>query len=633
MGLWSYKSLSLLIHRLIDHLLTYRPIDPLKHLASCVLCLASLLPSLAGADASLTHNVGSVEMIVSDWGALTRVENDGIYPNFAYFGKNYLDPFSEIWAGVIREVSNPSPTVASAYDGLDGDVILGEWQATTPSGRVEFIPNHPNASQCIHAQYAPDRQYGRGLTPPLPFNITVDQYTYAWDSTVYPDDDDYIIMELVLTNLGGSELRDFFLAVQTNWDVDYMEERDDLVDWDAGRRAGIAYDSDGTDLMYLALTLINGKFASHNIADASTWKYLDSHRADLMSNGETDDLKTIGSVSGNYFNVISTGPYTVPAGESVSAIYAFVAGQGLDELRKNIDAARKRVMTPGDLAAESSKEAIRLIWSQGISPDIANYKVYRSNTSGSGYSEMATVSAGNPTFTDIHTETGITYYYVITAIGPDGDESGYSNEVFASPGVAPPPPRNLTIRSDASANPVLHWEPPTSEEITGYMVFRNFTGSGPWTAIATVDTSVQSFVDQNVYDANVYYYTVAAINTYSWTSEYSNVVSMSIDLPKPSEPSANLNAVTVAPNPCNLSSARELRFAHLTAKAKIYVYTPTGELVKILYHTDGNGEKEWDLCNDEGATLASGIYIYYVESYKTEETGKFTASGKFALIK
>ena len=42
MGLWVYKSLSLLIHRLID-LLTYRPIDPPKHLASWVLCLASVL--------------------------------------------------------------------------------------------------------------------------------------------------------------------------------------------------------------------------------------------------------------------------------------------------------------------------------------------------------------------------------------------------------------------------------------------------------------------------------------------------------------------------------------------------------------------------------------------------------------
>lgn len=587
-----------------------------------VLCLASfLLPSLACGDASLTHNVGNAEVLVSDWGALTKVEEGKVYPNFGYSGKDYLDPFSEIWAGDL------AGHVASAYDGSGEDVVMGEWQPTAPSGHVEYIPSHPNASQCIHAQYAPDRYND------FPFSITVDQYTYAWDSTVYPDDDDYIIMELVLANPNNFALENFFMAVQTNWDVDYSEERDDLVDWDAGMRAGITYDSDATDPMYVALTLISGKLASHNIVDVSTWKYLDFDRAYLMGNGEMDDLRTIGTVSGNYFNVISTGPYTIPAGESVSAIYALVGGRGLHELRENIDAARRRVMTPVNLVAAPSREAIRLTWSRGISPDAVSYKVHRSDTSGSGYSEIALLSAENVAYTDTDTEIGITCYYVITAIGPDGEESGYSNEVYSSPGVPPLPPRNLTVKSDGPANPVLYWDAPADEEITGYRVFRNFTGSEPWTAIATLNTSVQSFVDRNIYDKNKYYYTIASINTYGWTSEYSNVVSATIDLPKPAGPASDLNAVVVAPNPCKLSSEGKLRFLHLTAGAKIHVYTSTGELVKILHNADGSGEKEWDLRNDQGAMLTSGIYIYYVESYKPEETGKFTASGKFALVR
>jgi hypothetical protein len=580
---------------------------------------------VAGADASLTHNVGNVEMLVSDWGAFTKLEEGRVFPNFGYFGKNYLDPFSGIWVGGL------TGRVASAYDGSGEDVVLGEWQPTAPSGHVEYILDRPDASQYIHAQYAPDRYND------FPFSITVDQYTYAWDSTVYPDDDDYIIMQLVLTNLNNSALEDFFLAVQTNWDVDYSDERDDLVDWDAERRSGITYDSDGTDPIYVALTLISGKLASHNIVDVSTWKYLDSDRADLMSNGEMDDLTTIGTVSGNYLDVISTGPYTIPAGESVSVIYALVGGQSLQELRENIDAARRKVMTPVNLVASPSKEAIHLTWSQGISPEAVSYRVYRSDTSGSGYSEIALVSGprvreGNAAYADTDTEIGITYYYVVTAIGPDGEESGYSNEVQSSPGVPPPPPRNLTVKSDGSAKPVLHWDASTDEEVTGYMVFRNFTGSEPWTAIATLDTSIQSFVDRNVYDRNTYYYTIATVNTYGWASEFSNVVSATIDLPKPVGLASDLNAVVVAPNPLKLSSEGKLKFLHLTAEAKIYVYTSAGELVKILYHTDGSGEEEWDLRNDEGAMLTSGIYIYYVESYKPEETGKFTTSGKFALI-
>lgn len=591
-----------------------------------LLCLASL-PSPAHADANLTHNVGNVEMHVSDWGAFVKFDDLYVYPNFGYLGRYYIHPFSNsgVWAG------NSAGWVASAIDGFEGDFYYGEWQPTTPSGHVEYIPDHPNASQCIHAQYAPDRYND------FPFNITVDQYTYAWDSAAYPDDADYILMKLVLTNLDSFGLEDFYLAVQTDWDMDIMEETDDLVDWDAERYASIAYDSDGTDTMYVALTLMDGKLASHNIVDWDRWEYLDSDRADLMSNGEMDDLDTISSAPGNYLNIVSTGPYNVPAGGTVSVIYAFAIGEGLDELQDNLDAARKRIMIPGKLTAEPGEAIMRLAWAESISSDVAGYRVYRSNTSGSSYSEIAQVSAENTAYNDTQVQMGIMYYYVVTAIGLDGRESQYSNEVYAVPGVSPKSPQNLTVDGDtafhASTEIILHWEPSENDNIIGYKIFRSSTGSGPWTAIAEVDGNAQSFIDRNVYDGDTYYYTIAAVNTYNWTSEYSNVISVTIDLPGPLDPAVNLEAVTVAPNPCGLLSAGKLRFIHLPATAKIHIYTSSGSLVKTLYHTDESGEEEWDLRNEQGAVLASGIYVYYIESYKAEETGKLTTSGKFALIK
>ena len=597
---------------------------PLSSLLSCFLSLVfffALLPFPARADDSLMHNVGSVEMLVSDWGALSEIEEGSVYANFGYSGNAYMDPFSGIWAGI------PLGHVASAYDGIEGNIVLGEWQATEPSGQPDYVPGRPYDSQGIHAQYA------AGRYPGFPLSIIVDQYTYAWDSTVYPDDDDYVVMKLVLTNGGGIQLEDFFLAVQTNWDVDISEGMDDLVAWDAERRAGIVYDSDGTDPVHTALSLLSGKLASHNIVDLSTWSYEDLDRAAIMSNGEIDDPREMGMVPSNYFNVISAGPYTIPPGESVSVVYAFAAGEGLQQLLGNLDSARRRVIAPEKLAAEPSNEAVHLTWSQGISPDAAAYNVYRSTTSGSGYAQLASVPPGSMAYTDTQMAVGNIYYYVITAVGRDDDETAYSNEVSASPGIPPPPPRNLTARSDAFADPVVHWDPPIDDETTGYVVFRNSTGSEPWTAIATLKSSVRSFVDQNVYDENTYYYTVATTNIYNWTSEYSNVVSVTIDLPKPLGAAVDLSAVVVAPNPCRLSSGEKLRFIHLTARADINVYTSVGELVKVLHHTDGGGEEEWNLRNDRGMMLASGIYVYYVESYKTEETGKFTASGKFALTR
>ena len=153
------------------------------YLVSCVLCLVFFI-SFAHADSSLLHNAGNVEMIVSDWGALTEVQGETIYPNFVYIVGDeyrfYLDPFSDVWAG------DSTGWVASGFDGFEGELYFGEWQPT-PDGSAEYIPDHPNASQCIHAQYEPSRYSDFEV---FPYSITVDQYTYAWDPAVYPDDGD-----------------------------------------------------------------------------------------------------------------------------------------------------------------------------------------------------------------------------------------------------------------------------------------------------------------------------------------------------------------------------------------------------------------------------------------------------------
>jgi hypothetical protein len=106
-----------------------------------------------------------------------------------------------------------------------------------------------------------------------------------------------------------------------------------------------------------------------------------------------------------------------------------------------------------------------------------------------------------------------------------------------------------------------------------------------------------------------------------------------IDLSDSLPPDDDLNSIKVAPSPYRLSSGANLRFINLTGRAEIQIYTVSGVPVRTLYHTDGTGSLEWDVRNDEGSVLASGVYIYYVESYKQDEAGKFSAIGKFAVIK
>lgn len=59
----------------------------------------------------------------------------------------------------------------------------------------------------------------------------------------------------------------------------------------------------------------------------------------------------------------------------------------------------------------------------------SGYKLYRSEVSGSSYTQIATLDASTLTYTDNDVEVDHTYYYVLTTNNTFGEESGHSNEV------------------------------------------------------------------------------------------------------------------------------------------------------------------------------------------------------------
>ena len=86
----------------------------------------------------------------------------------------------------------------------------------------------------------------------------------------------------------------------------------------------------------------------------------------------------------------------------------------------------------------------------------------------------------------------------------------------------------------------------------------------------------------------------------------------------------DLSQVKVFPNPYVMSRANEgISFINLTPKATIKILTLSGRLVNTIEETDGNGGVTWDLKNERGLLISSGIYLYYVESDGQSKMGKF----------
>jgi hypothetical protein len=80
---------------------------------------------------------------------------------------------------------------------------------------------------------------------------------------------------------------------------------------------------------------------------------------------------------------------------------------------------------------------------------------------------------------------------------------------------------------------------------------------------------------------------------------------------------------------------RTIWFIHLPAQAVIRIFSLTGDVIAVLHHDDAArtgpgmpaGQEEWDMLSGSGRVIASGLYVFSVES----EYG--TQLGKFAVIR
>jgi hypothetical protein len=104
-----------------------------------------------------------------------------------------------------------------------------------------------------------------------------------------------------------------------------------------------------------------------------------------------------------------------------------------------------------------------------------------------------------------------------------------------------------------------------------------------------------------------------------------NLNTKALNLVGPAEPTAgptaNLEQVLAVPNPFRASEAwdqaaqNEIHFINLPKVATIKIFTVSGDLVRTLSHNDSIRDFErWDLKSGAGQPVASGIYLYRVES-------------------
>ncbi|MFN3694502.1 MAG: T9SS type A sorting domain-containing protein, partial [Ignavibacterium sp.] len=96
----------------------------------------------------------------------------------------------------------------------------------------------------------------------------------------------------------------------------------------------------------------------------------------------------------------------------------------------------------------------------------------------------------------------------------------------------------------------------------------------------------------------------------------------------------DLSDVYVYPNPVKIGEGTtQVTFANLTNRVKINILSLNGKMIKeILVNTD-NGGFDYDLTDEKGERIPSGIYIYRIVSLDESRNETQKIFGKFAVIR
>ena len=180
---------------------------------------------------------------------------------------------------------------------------------------------------------------------------------------------------------------------------------------------------------------------------------------------------------------------------------------------------------PSVTAGNSSTGKPRLTW-KAVSGAVS-YRIYRSESRGTGYSLLGTTSSTS--YVNTGAAAGKTYYYRVKAVNRDGMASGYSNIVSGKAKAAVPAAPSVTAGNSSTGKPRLTWKAVSGA--VSYRIYRSESRGTGYSLLGT--TSSTSYVNTGAAAGKTYYYRVKAVNRDGMASAYSNIVSGKATLPAP----------------------------------------------------------------------------------------------------
>jgi hypothetical protein len=366
--------------------------------------------SINFAQTSLTHDTGPVQMEVIDNGYIGD-DGTGTYSGFVFNG-------------------NVNAMYAAGVIG--GNLSLGGSFGTVATSAQDFVNVTPFSG------FSSDPFFNQISEA----DITTTLLPGADGHLEYKSNtgQNFVFHRSIVINNTGFDMADVFFGIFADWDVGFANFLLNQGGYDLPRNMLYQYENGGAvDPNYYGILLINvpPNTIKGTVDKDIVFTTLEQFRLDMFALMTSTTFAPI-TTDGDYRTYLSTGPYAIPMGESLTLDYAFVAGTSLADLQANADLAIQYgpnlpVELTSFIANVNNVGNVVLNWSTATELNNQMFEIERRSNEGQyttiGYVEGfgTTTEPQEYSYTDNTVGSG-TYFYRLKQID-FGGQYEYSDEI------------------------------------------------------------------------------------------------------------------------------------------------------------------------------------------------------------
>jgi len=178
-----------------------------------------------------------------------------------------------------------------------------------------------------------------------PIGLEIEQKTYSWDDAA---DNNFVILEYSFKNVSENPISGLYAGLFFDWDL----PEDLNYNWggySAPDNLGYMYYSGTSDTRFRGLSVINSEGTAayrlrRNPISAPYLYFGEDEKYDLLSSGLKDTL-----AYGDLAQIISTGPFSLAAGQSDTAVFVVLGADSLIQIKATAQQALTRYQIATDV--------------------------------------------------------------------------------------------------------------------------------------------------------------------------------------------------------------------------------------------------------------------------------------------